>query len=60
MTFTLIARPTTGPATRTLKAACRRAHVVYAAAPVPFRRDVIALGHDGTRTDAQVRKQVTA
>ena len=60
MTYTMIDRPKTGPATRTLKAACRRATVVYAAAPVPFRRDQIVLGHDGTRTDEQVRKQVTA
>ena len=62
MTYTLIDRPTTGPATRTLKAACRRAQVVYTAAPVPFdcNRHLIALGHDGTRTDAQVRKLVTA
>ena len=57
MTYTLIDRPTTGPATRTLKAACRRAQVVYAAAPVA-RRDVIAMGHDGARTDQQVRDQI--
>lgn len=60
MTYTLIDRPQTGPATRTLKAACRRSQTIYAAAPVPFRRDVIALGHDGTRTDQQVREQVKA
>ena len=60
MTYTLIDRPTTGPATRTMKAACRRANVVYTAAPVPFRRDLIAVGHDGARTDAQVREAVQA